>query len=84
MATNEPIRTLVISTQTDVTDQVQQIFASEPSYRFQFTPSAERAMPRSWPKAGWILSWLTMCLPMARRPWHACAPWPIAFPKCRL
>ncbi len=43
MATNEPIRTLVISAQTDVTDQVQQIFAGEPSYRFQFAPSAERA-----------------------------------------
>ncbi len=43
MANNEPIRTLVISAQTDVTDQVQQIFADEPSYRFQFTPSAERA-----------------------------------------
>ena len=44
MAHNEPICTLVLSAQTDVTEQLQQIFASEPSFRLQFTPSAERAM----------------------------------------
>ena len=44
MASNEPVRTLVLSAQTDVVEQLQQIFASEPSFRLQFTPSAERAV----------------------------------------
>ena len=44
MASNEPIRTLVLSAQADVTQQVQQIFADEPTFRFQFTTSTERAL----------------------------------------
>jgi len=43
MANNEPICTLVVSAQPDVAAQLQQIFANEPTVRFQFTPSAERA-----------------------------------------
>jgi pilus assembly protein CpaE len=45
MANNgtDPIRILVLSAQTDVTEQLQRIFSGEPHYRLQFVDAAEQA-----------------------------------------